>query len=405
MWKWIFLVPFFLLAQELEVALNTRSCLKPVYLSCPSTEIRSILEFDLNASGHCIVLENQQENFDLALLKREKIPFCITANISKDQLEVAAFNVENETFKQYPPIPLKREVIHKLADAIQKDLFGKEGIASLRLIYTYRTKNQKDEGLDFLSEIWICDSDGANAQKITSENSYCLCPNFLPKSKDLFFYASEKTGQSKIYRSSLAHPKAQLLIDMRGNQALPAISRDGKMMAFISDTAGRPDLFIQHLDESGKMIGKAKQIFTAPRATQASPTFSPDGKKIAFVSDKDGPPRIYVLNIAHSVRPELITRKNRENTSPAWSQDGTKLAYSAKVDGVRQIWLYDFASGEETPLTVGNENKENPSWAPDNFHLVYNTENKDICELYLINLNQKEPIRIGKGRFASWQGF
>ena len=59
------------------------------------------------------------------------------------------------------------------------------------------------------------------------------------------------------------------------------------------------------------------------------------------------------------------------------------------------------------PLTTGPENKENPSWAPDSFHLVYNTESDDVCELYVIHLNQGEPIQISKGpeqkRFASWQ--
>ena len=74
---------------------------------------------------------------------------------------------------------------------------------------------------------------------------------------------------------------------------------------------------------------------------------------------------------------------------------------------IQQIWIYDFLSDEEMPLTTGPENKENPSWAPDSFHLVYNTESDDVCELYVIHLNQGEPIQISKGpeqkRFASWQ--
>jgi TolB protein len=411
MWKLVsLLLPLLLISQDLEVRLTTRSTLQQVYLS-GSSEFRSILEFDLNTNGFSSVAaqrDDLEKGFDLSTCKKEKFSFYIALNPTQDRLEATAFNVDKGTVKKYPPIPLERKAIHQLADHLQKDLFGKEGIASLRLIYTPRLKNQTEKGLDWLSEIWVSDADGANSYQVTSEKSYCLSPYFL--TKDSFFYVSEKSGQSKIYRASLMNPKPELMVDLRGNQTLACLSKKGTQIAFITDVAGRPDLFIQTLDERGKMAGKARQLFSASRATQATPTFSPDGKQVAFVSDKDGPPRIYLLDTASSKgtpQPRLLTKKNRENTSPAWSPDGTKLAYSAKVDGVRQIWIYDFLTEEETPLTQGPVNKENPSWAPDSFHLVYNTESEESCELFLIHLNQCDPIQITKGsgqkRFASWE--
>lgn len=409
-----------LFSEELEVRLQTRKALPPIYISMfqGAENMRDVLKFDLNASGHCAVIPRTQEleanvdPFNFSNWKREKIPYCLSAKIDESgHLELIAYDIERGISYGYADISLQRNAIHELADAILRDLFQKQGIASLKLIYTERTKNPFSDGLDFLSEIWISDADGANPRQVTLENSYCLCPNFLPDSNEEFFYASEKSGQTKIYRASIHHPKGELLVNLRGNQALPAMRPDGKQIAFISDIAGRPDLFIQNLGPEKKAMGKPKQIFSAPRATQASPTYSPDGSRIAFVSDKDGPPRIYLMNLNDKrnkkPKPRLLTRRNRENTSPSWSPDGTKLAYSARVEGVRQIWIYDFKTGEEIPLTAGPENKENPSWAPDSFHLIYNTEGKDLSNLYLINLNRTEPIPIAKSsvqkRFASWQ--
>jgi TolB protein len=430
-------------SENIEVSLATKSNVKPLYMSRIHTdptewdwryfdELRGILEFDFENSGIASVAPVDQEiedlfdwsdvrkEFKLEKWSKKSFPYVLAIEVNMKQFILTAFDIGQGTSKKYPPIALSgrietdRRTMHRLADALQKDLFGIEGIASLRIVYAQREKNKASEGLTWLSEIWICDSDGALPRQLTNEKGYCLSPLFLPKAggDPEFIYVFNNEGQSKIFRSCLSKPEGQATITLRGNQALPAVSKKGTQIAFITDVAGRPDLFLQNLDSKRQMIGKARQLYSAPRATQASPTFSPDGKRIAFVSDKDGPPRIYFLDILDPrelkrPKPFLLTTKNRENTSPAWSPDGKKLAYSAKTDGVRQIWIYDFESESEQQLTTGPEIKENPAWAPDSIHLVYNTETDESSELYLINLLQPNPVQISKGpgqkRFASWE--
>ncbi|MDE3045069.1 MAG: Tol-Pal system protein TolB [Verrucomicrobiota bacterium] len=430
------------ISQEMEVLLKTTSSLTPIYISRISTdpnqfdwryfdELRSILEFDLKRGGFATVLDIREESeqtfqwpdtrreFNLTHWKQQKVPYVLTLCIQKNALQLTAFNTDQETSKRYPECLITgkleedRKQLHKLADQLHKDLFGEEGIASLRIIYSQRIKNTEST---WLSDIWISDADGANSKQATFENAYCITPAFYPSTAGLndppFFFVSYKQGQSKIYRTSLKNGEPESVIELRGNQLLPAINLKGSQMAFIADAAGRPDLFVQTFDPNGRPLGKSRQLYSCPRATQASPTFSPNGKKIAFVSDKDGPPRIYLIDVTTSkdtkrIHPFLLTRKNRENTSPAWSPDGKKLAYSAKVDGVRQIWIYDFETEEEIPLTSGPGNKENPAWAPDSLHLVFNTDDEEEGQLFLINLNQREPTQITKGpgqkRFANWE--
>lgn len=432
-------LPFFLFSETLEVALSTRVHKSPVYLSrlhVPSSEydwrffeeLREVLEFDLNSNGCASVVSindsledvlnwsDIRSKFDLSIWKKESISYVVAIQIFLNRFQCTVFDIAKGSSKKYGEFPITgkldvdRQHIHRLADTMHKDLFGVEGIASLKILYSKRGKIE--DGWN--SDIWVCDSDGANARPIISDQGYCLSPGFFPPeispAKE-FYYVSFQEGQSKIYRSALNASSGVPMISLRGNQALPAINKKGTQIAFISDVAGRPDLFIQNLDNQGKMVGKARQLFSAPRATQASSTYSPDGKQIAFVSDKDGPPRIYVIDVTtpkdtKRVIPRLITKINRENTSPSWSPDGKKLAYSAKVEGIRQIWIYDFATQEEKPVTSGPENKENPSWAPDNLHLIYNTESDDRCSLYRVHMNQRESILISKGsdqdRFACW---
>lgn len=443
MWKiynFFFIIPLLFFGETLEVPLTTQTQLKPLILttihSDPSfndwrylDELRNTLEFDLNLNGFCSVQTPSEEledhldwpdtrkNFDISFWKSQKTPYLITLQIINQRLVSTAFDLQKESSKKYPEVFISgkteedRKAMHRLSDAITKDLFGVEGIASLRILYSQRTKH---EGQSYQSEIWMCDADGHDTQQLTQDGAYSLTPGFFPKTTPEleFYYVSYAQGQSKIYRRFLSQKESRTMITLRGNQALPAISKKGNLFAFITDVAGRPDLFLQSLDKGHRLLGKARQIYSQPRATQASPTFSPDGKKIAFVSDKDGPPRIYWIEVpapqaTYRIKPHLITTKNRENTSPAWSPDGTKIAYSARTEGVRQIWVCEISTGEEKQLTTGPENKENPSWASDNLHLIYNTESEDVCELYILNLNEPQPVCISKGpgqkRFPCWE--
>ncbi len=436
-----FCLPLVLLGESLEVSLPTRQTTTPLYLTqlhVPSSEfdwryfdeLRQVLEFDLTTNGSATIVSGKNTleeslnfpdvrmNFNVAVWKKEQIPYVLAVQVFQNRFQLVVFDIAKETSKKYPDFVVSgklekdRTEIHRLADAVQRDVFKIDGVASLKIIYSKRCK--ATDG--WSSEIWVCDADGSNARRVLSEKGYCMSPAFFPESVsqgDDFFYVSFQEGQSKIYRSTLNKTSGEPMISLRGSQALPAINKKGDQIAFITDVSGRPDLFIQNLGPGGKPIGKPRQLFSIPRSTQASPTYSPDGKHIAFVSDKDGAPRIYLIDVlgpkdTTRPSPKLITRANRENTSPAWSPDGSKLAFSAKVDGVRQIWIYDFATQTESPLTFGADNKENPSWSPDSMHIVYNTESDDRCELYRIHIGQKDPILISKGidqkRFASWEG-
>ena len=411
--------------QEIRIYLPTAASLESLYLGKISTsdasfdanylqQLEAILHFDLNHNGSTQVAPYnvQKESFlnqNPKMWKGLNATHAVKPVIQDKMLSVTVFSSQNGSLKQFNEIPLTgnlgkdRRQIHKLADAIHKSLFGIDGVASTRILYSIKLKTQQSSG-QWVSEIWSCDWDGANPKQLTKEGSYCVTPVFIPTSakfaNDRFLYVTYKWGQPKICIASMSEGIGRRLIDLRGNQLLPAISHQRDKVAFICDAGGRTDLFLQEFHPESGDVGKPVQLFSYPRSTQASPTFSPDGSKIAFVSDKDGAPRIYVISTTFSSKrsnPTLITKQNNENSCPTWSPDGKKLAYSAKTKGIRQVWIYDFETGEERQLTDGPGNKENPSWAPDSKHLVFNSTDGSVSELYIVNLNQPEVIKISQG--------
>lgn len=428
--------------QDIRVHLTTQNPLQPLYIGKIQTQnaifdapyltqLENILAYDFNYNGFTKITPRAPEKEQLLVVKENSTAFNPTAwrnfnihyvircQINGSLLTATALNVHTGSLKTFADISLNgnlssdRRQIHKLSDSIHKAFFNVEGVATTRILYAYQIKNPRPDGREWISEIWECDWDGANAKQLTHDENYAVTPVTVPYhpryNNDCFLYVSYKMGQPKIYISSLKGTGSKRLIDLRGNQLLPAISPKRDKIAFICDVGGRTDLFLQPFNPDTGEVGKPVQLYSHPRSTQASPTFSPDGSKIAFVSDKDGGVRIYVIPAIPSEKrahAQMISKQNRENSSPCWSPDGTKLAYSAKTNGIRQIWIYDFETKEEWQLTSGPGNKENPYWAPNSKHIVFNSVDSTGSELYIVNINQPEAVKIsrgpGKKHYPTW---
>jgi TolB protein len=404
--------------QELVVRLETENQLTLIQFSTIEgsraafskeyiQDLEKVLAFDLNHNGSTMLVD-------------EVVFYRLTSEVQGRNLTVQLSSADEQETLLVGPVYLSgylgedRRVVHEAADAVHRALFGANGIASTRLLYTVR---HQEEGKEY-SEVWQADYDGANPKPLTEKKAgYCVTPSYVPpipgSEADSFLYVSYETGIPKIYLASLKDGRGRKIFSLSGNQLMPTISRQRDQVALISDVTGNPDLFLQPFSPEKGPLGKPRHLYTAPYSTQGTPTFSPDGLRLAFVSNKGGSPRVYILMIPpvgtplKEIQPVLITKVNRENTAPCWSPDGTKIAYCAKTKGVRQIWVYDLLTGVERQLTQGGQNKENPVWAPNSLHLVYNTSDAGKCQLYLINLKQAKAVKITDGagdkRFPSWE--
>lgn len=385
--------------EEIVVMLSTENQLIPITVGFADEKsgfdagyvkkLEDVLRFDLNYNGMTTV--SNQGVYSVKVRVNEHKLYARVSNGKQEK------SIEGLVLSGY--LNEDRRVIHRLANAIHFELFGTQGIAESRFLFTKKMGKN--------SEVWEADYDGQNARQLTQEGGYCVTPCYIPpksgKMPGSYLYVSYKNGQPKIFAAPLKGGNGQRVSYLGGNQLMPTMSRQRDVLAFISDVMGNPDLFILPFNPESGATDKPRQIYSAGLAAQGTPSFNPDGSKVAFVSNKDGSPRVYVMDVPalgtrlKDIKTQLISKSNQESTAPAWSPDGTKMAYCSMTKGTRQIWMYDFVKKEERQLTQGPGNKENPSWASNSLHIVFNSTAVGDSEIYLLNLKQPNTLKLTSG--------
>jgi len=183
----------------------------------------------------------------------------------------------------------------------------------------------------------------------------------------------------------------------------PAVSPDGRWLAFVSSRSGNNDIWVMKLPH-----GVPCRI-TRHSAEDFLPSWSPDSKRIAFVSRRrDAFGDIWTAEISLSKnRAKLkklrrITEYRGEDLSPCFSPDGRYIAYTSTRTHVQNIWVYDFREGRSFQVTT--KGGFEPAWSPSpSGYLIFTSVREDAGgDLFLININNPEPlggkvVKITKG--------
>jgi dipeptidyl aminopeptidase/acylaminoacyl peptidase len=116
-----------------------------------------------------------------------------------------------------------------------------------------------------------------------------------------------------------------------GNDALPALSPDGRKIAFSSKRDGNTELYVMDAD------GQNQKRITNNSALDYMPAFSPDGKSLAYVSDCDGNDEIYLFDLQTKKDRRLTANKN-DDMLPRFSPDGGEIFFLSDSGTFWGLW-------------------------------------------------------------------
>jgi serine/threonine protein kinase/Tol biopolymer transport system component len=148
----------------------------------------------------------------------------------------------------------------------------------------------------------------------------------------------------------------------------PALSLDGKMLAYASDRSGEGNL-----DIWVKQLAAGEPLrLTQDEADEREPDFSPDGSRIVFRSERAGG-GIYIISALGGAA-RLIARGGR---TPKFSPDGQQIAYwsgDQPTDDLTpwsELYVVSLAGGQPLRLQPGFTAVRSPIWLPDGAHLLF----------------------------------
>jgi Tol biopolymer transport system component len=171
---------------------------------------------------------------------------------------------------------------------------------------------------------------------------------------------------------------------------------------FLKDTVQKP---VGQLIVSDKNSGKMN----------VAPAISPDGKYLAFLSEKnlftidlflaDAKTGVVIKKLTSKVSNTHIDEFNFIESAGTWSPDGKKFAFSVFSKGRNRMLVVEVPSGKILQdISMGKaEQFSNLSWSPNGNEIVFQGLSEGQVDLYLYNFNTKKVRQITNDKYSDYQ--
>ncbi|MBI1787648.1 MAG: PD40 domain-containing protein [Acidobacteria bacterium] len=171
----------------------------------------------------------------------------------------------------------------------------------------------------------------------------------------------------------------------------PALSPDGKLVAYASDRAGEGGLDIWLQQVAG---GDPVRLSRDP-ADDREPAFSPDGSQIVFSSEREGG-GIYVISTIGGTEKKIASRGNR----PRFSPDGAWIAYwagerAAGIYHTGRVFIVPAAGGTPRAVQPKFQEARYPVWSPDSKKLLFEGMQDRNLDWWVATLDSEVVVPTG----------
>jgi serine/threonine protein kinase/Tol biopolymer transport system component len=189
----------------------------------------------------------------------------------------------------------------------------------------------------------------------------------------LAWFAAEK---GYFWRNPLANAKFTRLLEFPGTEQAAAISRDGKLVAFLGDRGGQTEVWVSEVGSGAYRNLTNRDVGDLINPEVRTPSFSPDLSLVTFWTRRGGgsqPGDVNVLAVptaGGALRPYLP-----EVGEFDWSRDGTRLVYHTTAPGdptfVREPGQVGERADRRIYVAPAGVHCHFPMWSPDDAFIYF----------------------------------
>lgn len=226
--------------------------------------------------------------------------------------------------------------------------------------------------------------------QVTFGDKHDCDPAVSPDGKHLAF-ASDRTGNYDIYVQTFSQAGVTQLSQGKKDDRYPAWSSNSKKIVFSSKRTGKGDLYETALDGSGGFLQ-----LTDRADLDMYPNYTKSGDGLLFVT---APKKPVQLDLKTTI--VLSDEKGRANNArlisegeqPRFSPDGKKIVFVSERTKNKDIWIMNTDGGAQTQLTSAPKDDENPAFSPHGTRIIFaskRTGNYDIWIMETDGGNQRQ---------------
>jgi hypothetical protein len=223
-----------------------------------------------------------------------------------------------------------------------------------------------------LPEIWSVLPGGGSAENLSkSPDALDVDPAWDSAGARIAFARQEKSSETYdlFVMNADGSAKEKIKIPGAANNRQPDWSPGGQI-AFVRSLRANDTSNIYLANADG--TGLAQLTDTPVPRYDAAPAWSPTGSQIAFVSDRAGTPQLYVMDPG-GVTETQLTFDPCWASNPSWKPDGSLIVYERVCPGAGSdlFTVTPTAPATPTPLVVELANDHQPAYAPDGDQIVF----------------------------------
>ena len=193
-------------------------------------------------------------------------------------------------------------------------------------------------------DIWTTDLARATERRLTDSPGMEMGETWLPRGQALL-YAAGEGGVPNLFRRDLASGPEQRLLTSPRFHFPNDVTADGVTVIYQQRTTlGNWDLMQMPLADPSRASALA-----ASSSSETSARLSPDGTRIAYLSDQAGRPRVYVSSFPSTGTPTAVSPDGSGRAR--WRSDGLELYYLSATSQLMAVAI-DGAGKAGTPRAL-----------------------------------------------------